>query len=730
MRFPYFIQHDSKDCGPTCLRMIAKYYGKNYALQFLKEKSYQKRTGTSFLGLSDAAESIGFRTIGVKITWEQLSTQVNLPCIIQWNKNHFVVVYKITKEKIIVGDPAQGILKYDRSTFLKCWLSIIDNKGNKLGVALLLDPSLDFHKSQKTITNDKLDLWHLTKYLKPYSRYIVHLFISLLVGSGLSLIFPVLTQSVVDIGIGDSNINFVIAILLAQVSLTVGKSFNDLIRNWLMLHVTTRISISLIADFLSKLMRLPISFFDSKRVGDLLQRIRDFSRIQNFLTGSLISIVMAIVGFIAYSSIVATYNLLIFGIFLAGSIIYIFWVFLFLKKRRKIDYIRFQESANNQGNMIQLINGMQEIKLNNCEKQKRLEWEKIQTKLYDIEIKGLTIAQTQEIGGMFIDQTKNVFISFLAASIVINGNMTLGMMMALQYIIGQLNAPIHQFIMFIQSIQDTKISLERLNEIQTIEDEEPKDPARINKIPITSDLELKNVSFQYNGPRSPKILNNINLTIEANKVTAIVGTSGSGKTTLLKLLLGFYEPVDGNITLNHIPLNKYSQREWRRSCGVVMQEGFIFSDTIANNVGVIDKLPKMNRVKDAAKVANINTFINSLPLGFNTEIGAEGIGLSTGQKQRVLIARAVYKNAKYIMFDEATNALDANNELVIMNNLNKFFEDKTVVIVAHRLSTVKNADKIVVIDKGKIVEQGIHNELVTKKGSYFNLVKNQLELGS
>lgn len=729
MSYPFYNQYDSKDCGPTCLRMVAKFYGKTFPQHYIKSTSYQKRSGTTLLGLSDAAEKLGFRTVGVKITWEQLASEVNMPCIVNWNQKHFVVVYRIEKDKIIVGDPAQGILKYDKKTFLTSWYSIVDDIKGKMGIVLLLEPTPSFYNSED-VKENKINFLHLLKYLKPHTKYLLNIALGILVGSVLSLIFPLLTQSIVDVGIGNNDLNFIIIILVAQVALIIGQAANSLIKNWLMLHLTTRVNISLVSDFLGKLMRLPIAFFDSKKVGDLLQRIGDFGRIQTFLTEVLISISMAIVGFVVYSFIMLGYNGFIFAVFLLGSILYIAWILIFLKRRRKLDYMRFQESASNQSSIIQIINGMQDIKLSNCEKKKQWEWEKIQVKLYDISIKGLTLAQTQHIGGLFIDQLKNMLITFIAAKSVLNGNMTLGMMIALQYIIGQLNAPVYQFVQFIQSTQDTKISLERLNEIQMIEDEEPKDIAKINEIPPNADIVLKDVIFQYDGPRSRKVLNNINLTIKANKTTAIVGVSGSGKTTLLKLILGFYEPSHGVVLLNNIPIKNYSDREWRHNCGVVMQEGVIFSDTIINNIGASDDNIDFSKVERAVNVANLKQFIEALPLGFNTQIGVEGNGISTGQKQRILIARAIYKDANYILFDEATNSLDANNELVIMNNLSKAFYGKTAVIVAHRLSTVKNADNIIVLDNGVIVEQGDHNELIKRKGHYFNLVKNQLELGS
>ena len=748
MKFPHYKQLDTMDCGPTCLRIIAKFYGKSYSVQNLREKCHITREGVSLLGICDAAEQIGFRTTGVKISWEQLRDEANFPCIAHWNQQHFVVVYKIKRKRgvnyVYISDPASGLLKYTEAQFLKSWIQSFegysspdnppiapqqDQNADRKGIALLLEPAPKFY-AENGDDDKKLNFKEVFKYLIPYKKYLGQLSISMLTASVISLIFPFLTQSVIDVGIGTSNISFVITILVAQVVLTFGQMANNLIRNWLMLHMTTRISISLISDFLAKLMRLPIAFFDSKMVGDIMQRIGDYSRIQAFLTGSLLSIVMAVITFVIYGVIMGGYDLTILGVFVLGSAMYIGWILLFLKRRRKLDYMRFQEASSNQSNIVQLINGMQDIKLNNCEKQKRWEWERIQARLFNISIKGLVLGQTQEVGGLFIDQAKNVFISFLAASAVIEGEMTLGMMMALQYIIGQLNAPISQFIGFVQDAQDAKISLERLSEIHEKDDEESSDKEYIREIPINADIQFKNVIFQYNGPHSAKVLDNVNLIIPANKVTAIVGASGSGKTTMLKMILGFYEPIGGAILLGGNKISQYSSNSWRHQCGTVMQEGFIFSDTIANNIGVSDEVPDMVRVKKAVEVANIESYIAGLPLGYNTKIGADGNGLSTGQKQRLLIARAAYKNSKYLFFDEATNSLDANNEKVIMENLNSLFEDKTVVIVAHRLSTVKSADNIIVLDSGEIVEQGTHNELVLKKGYYYELVRNQLELGN
>lgn len=750
-KFPHYKQLDAMDCGPTCLRMVAKYYGKSYSLQYLRSQSYLTREGVSMLGISEAAENIGFRTRGYRLTWEELRDEVPLPCIVHWKQRHFVVVYAIKKKPppglpanwrirrkraggkggaiVHVADPALGkLLTYTKDEFLNCWLST-KTEGKKEGAALLLEPTPDFYKHEDE-EKGKLKFMYLLGYLRPYQKYIIQLALGMLTGSIISMIFPFLTQSVVDYGIANSDLAFIFMVLVAQMVLTFGQTANSLIRSWIMLHVTTRVSISLITDFLIKLIKLPIAFFDVKMIGDVMQRIQDHNRIQSFLTKSLIDILFAVLTLVIYAFIMASYHLGILGIFFIGSVLYVGWVLLFLKKRREIDYKRFQQSSANKNNLVQLVHGMQEIKLNACEKQKRWEWESIQARLYRVSIKGLALNQNQQIGATFINQAKDLFISFLSAKAVVTGDMTLGMMMAVQYIIGQLNAPIQQFIGFTQQAQDAKISLERLGEIHDREDEEKPEDGKIRDIPPNADIELKNVMFQYEGPHSEKVLRKINLKIPANKVTAIVGTSGSGKTTLIKLLLGFYEPVKGKIMLNATELKRYSETNWRKRCGVVMQEGYIFSDSIAGNIGVMDDLPDAEKTEQSVNTANIADFIDTLPLRYNTQIGIQGHGLSAGQKQRILIARAVYKNPDYIFFDEATNALDAKNERVIMENLDRFFQGRTVVVVAHRLSTVKKADQIVVLEKGQIVEKGTHKELVAKRGAYYHLVKDQLELGN
>ncbi len=726
-KFPFIKQHDAMDCGPACIGIIAKFYGRRYSLEYLKERSFITRSGVSLLGISKAAESIGMRTIGLKIGFEKLK-ESKLPCIVHWNQNHFVIVYKINKDKVYISDPAHGLLIYNKKEFLNSWTSTKSDE-EPLGICLLVEPTPDFFNKENE-KQEKSGFKYLFSYLRSYKKYLLQLFLGLLLGSLIQLIFPFLTQALVDKGINNSDINFIYLVLIAQLVLFLSQTSVEFIRNWIILHLSTRINISLISDFLIKLLKLPIGFFDSKKIGDIMQRIGDHKRIESFLTTSTLNIVFSFLNLIIFGIVLLLYNTQIFTIFIIGTVIYILWVLIFMKKRRDIDYKRFNQLASNQSNLFQLITGIQEIKLNNCERQKRWEWERIQAKLFRVNVKSLALNQYQQSGSLLIDQIKNILISFTAAYAVVNGEMTLGMMLAVQYIIGQLNGPVTQMVGFIHTMQDAKISLERMGEIHSKEDEDEMDNLKISNIPFDIPLNLTDVTFHYSGPHSEKVLDNLNLEIPQNKVTAIVGASGSGKTTLIKLLLGFYPPTSGEIKIGNIYLKNIRTDLWRSKCGVVMQDGFIFSDTIANNIALGEDQVDTTRLMDAAENANISEFISGLPLGFNTKIGREGHGLSQGQRQRILIARAMYKNPEILFLDEATNSLDANNEKVIVENINKFFKNRTMVVVAHRLSTVKNADQIVVLDKGKIIEKGKHEDLVKQKGSYYKLVKNQLELGS
>ncbi|WP_282031308.1 peptidase domain-containing ABC transporter [Winogradskyella eximia] len=742
MKFPFYKQAETKDCGPTCLKIISKHYKKTIPIQKLRDLVETTRTGSSLLGLSDASEKLGFRSLGVKVTLGKL-LEVPLPCILFWNKNHYVVLHKITipasvfpkarnstkSETFHISDPAHGLLKYNKEEFLKHWIGNNATDQTEEGIALLLEPTAKFYNSD--FDKDKLDFGFkfLSKYLFKYKRFLWQLVIGLIAASLLQLIFPFLTQSIVDVGIKNQDIHFVYLILFAQLALFIGRTAIEVIRSWILLHLSTRINISLVSDFFIKLMNLPIAFFDTRMTGDILQRINDHKRIERILTTSSLNVLFSMVNLLVFSFVLAYYSLLLFGIFLAGSFLYFLWIIIFLKKRRDLDYKRFSEVSQEQSKVIELINGMQEIKLHNAEKQKRWSWEFVQARLFKVSIEGLALEQYQSVGSGFINEVKNILITVLSAKLVIDGDITLGMMLAISYIVGQLNSPIAQLINFIREVQDAKISLDRLSEIHNKEDEEQQDVEKLNDIPLDANLELSKVAFRYIGS-DQMVLQDLDLTIPAKKVTAIVGVSGSGKTTLMKLLLKFYDPISGQIKIGTHDLQHVSQKAWRHQCGVVMQEGYIFNDTIANNIAVGEDYVDKKKLAHAVDVANIKEFIETLPLSYNTKIGMEGVGVSTGQKQRLLIARAVYKNPNFLFFDEATSALDANNEKVIMEKLNTFFEDKTVVVIAHRLSTVKNAHQIVVLDKGKVVEVGNHEALVKQKGDYYHLVKNQLELGN
>ncbi|CAL2112283.1 ABC transporter ATP-binding protein [Tenacibaculum sp. 190130A14a] len=725
-KFPSYRQTEAKDCGPTCIKIIAKHYGKTINTQQLRKLSETTREGSSLLGLSEAVESIGFKSLGIKLAFNKLK-EAPFPCIIHWNKNHYVVLYKIKKDTVYISDPAHGLITFTKEEFIQHWIGNNADENTEEGIALLVEPTPKFY-SEEFEEDEKFGFGFIFRYLFKYKKFVVQLIIGLLAGSLLQLILPFLTQSVVDVGIKNQDINFVYLILFAQLFLFIGKASLEIIRSWILLHLSTRINISLISDFFIKLMKLPISYFDVRMTGDLLQRINDHKRIERILTTSSLTVLFSFFNLIIFSFVLAYYSLQIFGVFVLGSVLYFGWVLFFFKKRKELDYKRFSQVSQEQSKVIELINGMQEIKLHNAERRMRWNWEYVQARLFKVATKSLALEQTQSVGSNFINELKNMFITILSAKLVIDGNITLGMMMAISYIVGQLNGPITQLINFMRDVQDAQISVDRLGEIHNMEDEEKPEDEKVTQIPPNAAIKLNNISFRYTGGLEP-VLKDLSLEIPANKTTAIVGVSGSGKSTLMKLLLGFYQVDKGDIMINNFNLKNISQKEWRRNCGVVMQEGYIFNDSIAKNIAVGEDYVDKEKLAHAIDVANISDYIESLPLGYNTKIGSEGNGLSTGQKQRLLIARSVYKNPKFLFFDEATSALDANNEKVIMGKLNTFFADKTAVVIAHRLSTVKNAHQIVVLDKGKIIEKGTHQELIKIKGSYYHLVKNQLDLG-
>jgi ATP-binding cassette, subfamily B, bacterial len=726
MSFPFYKQQDVMDCGPTCVRMIAKQFGKTLGINNLRNQSQYSKDGVSLLGISKAAEKVGFKTLAVKFDIETVINDAPLPCILHWNQNHFVVLYKATKNNFTIADPAKGIIKLSKQEFEQNWIS---NTEEKKGIALLLEPTAAFHEQENE--KDKEIGWGLLlKYTFKYKAQIVQLFLGLLIGSLLQLIFPFLTQSIVDTGINTHNLNFIQLILIAQFVLFFARTIVEFIRSRILLFISTHINLSILSDFWIKLMRLPLNFFDTKQTGDILQRINDHKRIESFITGTALQTIFSIFNLVTFSIVLLYFNVNIFFIFTIGSILYFLWIRIFLKYRRQLNYKQFEVASKENSATMQLIQGMQEIKLNNAEHLKRWEWEGLQASLFKLNFKSLSLSQYQQAGAFFINEGKNILITYVVATLVVNGHLTLGSMLAIQYIIGQLNGPVEQLIQFTQQAQDAKISLERLNEIHQLDDEEPNEASFNNHLSDNHSIQLNNLKFTYAGAGNEPVLKNINTIFPSGKVTAIVGMSGSGKTTILKLIQKFYESYEGDIKIGDSSLKYISPYYWRSITGSVMQDGFIFSDSIEKNIAVGDENPDYKKLIHACKVANILSFVESMPLGFNTKIGAEGNGISAGQKQRLLIARAVYKDPQFLFFDEATNALDANNEKAIMENLKEFFEGRTVIVVAHRLSTVKDADKIIVLENGEIIEEGNHEELAAKKGKYYELVKNQLELGN
>lgn len=726
--FPVYYQHDAMDCGPACLKMVAKHYGRNFSLQYFRDKAFITREGVSLLGISDAAEGTGFRTMGVSVSFEKLASEAPLPVIVHWKQNHFIVVYNIKKNKVYVSDPAFGLIRYTREEFMAGWISEKSGEEQK-GLALLLQPTPEFYNK----TGEKLNrnnFRFLYEYIRPYKRFIYQLLLGVFMASILQLIFPFLTQAIVDYGINNQDINFIYLILISQLVVVISRQSIDFIRGWILLHLTTRINISLISDFLIKLMRLPLGFFDTKLMGDLLQRIGDHRRIEMFLTTSSLNILLALFNILIFSVVLAIYSVPILLIFLSGSVLYISWLTIFMKKRRQLDFKKFFRQAEQQSKLIQIINGIEELKLNDAERQKRWEWEQVQASLFNLNMRSLSLNQYQQAGAVFINEVKNIIITFIAATSVVNGSMTLGMMLAVSYILGQLNSPLEQMTVFLRSAQDARISMERLGEIHEKEDEGENQISSLTNIPFSGSINIRDLSFCYEGPNSTNVLNGISCSIPTKSVTAIVGASGSGKTTLIKLLLGYYSPTAGEILIGEQNLKTIEIREWRKKCGIILQNGFLFSDSIARNIALGHDKIDLERLLYAASIANINEFIEHLPLGYNTRVGQEGQMLSGGEKQRLLIARAVYKNPDFLFMDEGTSSLDANNEKKIMDNLEGFFMGKTVVVVAHRLSTVKNADQILVLDKGNLVETGNHETLTALRGSYYNLVKNQLEMGT
>lgn len=716
-------------CGLAALAMVCRHFGKNYTIPFLEKKCHATNEGVSVKGLVDSASELGLESVCGQFSIDKLNCGF-LPAILYWDQNHFVVLYKINQDgtKYHIADPRRGKKVYSREEFIRHW-KVADNDEQVKGVAVFFEPGSDFGKEDDSAPDPKNSFRFILHYLAKYRKHLAQIFLGLALGCILQLVMPFLTQWIVDIGIRHEDIGFIWLVLLGELMIVTGRTATDFIRRWLILHISMRINISLVSDFFIKLLRLPMSFFDTKLMGDLLQRINDHSRVQSFLTGQVLGIVLSVLSFIVFGTVLLIYDPLIFSVFIAGNICYGIWTSLFLKRRRVIDFDLFEQQGRNQNKTYQFITSMQEIKLQDCERRRRWEWEDVQADLFEVQMRSLKLQQTQEAGSIFINEVKNIVITVLAATAVINGQMTLGAMLAVQYIIGQLNSPVDQLMLFIYSLQDVKISLERINEIHEGREEET-DESRATSFTDGKSIRIDNIDFKYDPHATGKTIDGISFDIPEGKVTAIVGASGSGKTTLIKLMLGYYPVMAGGISIAGRDINEYNLRWWRRHCGVVMQDGVIFSESIARNIAVDDGDIDVPRLENAAKIANIHDYIMGLPLKYDTLVGRDGVGLSQGQKQRILIARAVYRNPDFIFLDEATNSLDARNERTIVENLDDFYRGRTVVVVAHRLSTVKNADQIIVIEKGKIVEKGNHPSLIEKKGAYYNLVKNQLELGN
>lgn len=728
MSFPITFQHDSMQCGIACLQMICRHFGRKFSLDFLSKLCFATNEGVSLLGINDAANKLGLKTLCVKASMNELD-QISLPAILHWNQKHFVVLYKIKKgRKYYIADPGKGLTTHTNKEMQEHWLST-----NSKGVAMMLEPTPHFYdtKNASGVGEKEIHSFRfLYGYVRRYYKYFGMIAVGLALGSIIQLVLPFLTQAIVDKGINHQDLNIILLILFGQLMLTISRTFIDFLRRWILLRISMKINISLISDFFIKLLKLPMSFFDTKLLGDLMQRMNDHGRVNNFLTQNVLNIVFSLLTLIVFSVVLVIYDKFVFLVFLIGSMLYGGWIALFLKRRKVIDYELFEQQAINNNRTYEFITSMQEIKLQDCEQRKRQEWEHIQKDLFKIQQKSLRLQQQEEAGGIFINELKNIAITVMSAAAVIEGNMTLGMMLAVQYIIGQLCSPVEQLMDFFYSLQDVKISLERINEIHSMEDENGKAGLLTSIKQKSKGINIQNVIFKYNPHVLTKTIDHVDIQIPQGKVTAIVGASGSGKTTLIKLILGYYSVIEGRICIGSTNINDVNKQWWRRQCGVVMQDGVIFSESIARNIAVDDAEIDQVRLLEAAKISCIFDYVMGLPLKFDTKIGRDGIGLSQGQKQRILIARAVYKNPEYIFLDEATNSLDANNERKIVENLDRFYKGKTVVIVAHRLSTVKNADQIVVIDHGKVVETGTHDTLTLKKGAYFQLVKNQLELGN
>lgn len=722
-RFPVEYQMDSHDCGPASLKIIAKHFGKYYSLQYLRDRCGITKEGVSLHDISVGAENIGLRTLAVKCDVNEIVNSVPFPAIIFWDNNHFVVVYHADKKHIYVSDPARGRVKYSHETFKQGWYQ----RGENQGVLLAVEPTVDFKETKAEKEQKRNSFLSILKYFTPYSHSFALIFVIMFIVTALQGVLPFISKAVIDVGIKTSDVNFINMILIGNISILLSVMVFNVLRDWILLHITARVNIALISDYLIKLMNLPVTFFENKLMGDILQRAQDHERIRSFIMNNSLSLIFSMLTFVVFAIILLIYNVVIFLIFLAGSALYVGWVLLFLNVRKKLDWEYFELLSRNQSYWVETVSAIQDVKINNYEKQRRWKWEEIQARLYHVNKRVLAITNMQNLGAQFIESIKNMGIVFFCAVAVINGDITFGVMISTQFIIGMLNGPLSQFISFVMGAQYAKISFLRINEIRQLEDEEELlSVGNTCILPNEKSITLSNVHFQYSA-NSPFVLKGIYLHIPENKVTAIVGGSGCGKSTLLKLLVRLYKPTFGDIKMDTMNVDAINLRQWRNLCGVVMQDGKVFSDTIINNIVLDADHIDYDRLHEVCKIAQLEEEINAMPNGFDTTVGETGRGLSGGQKQRLLIARALYRNPKMLFLDEATNALDTINERKIVDALNNAFEHRTIVVIAHRLSTIQNADQIVVLDKGYIVEVGTHKTLMENKKRYYELVSSQTQ---
>ncbi|MEE1298103.1 MAG: peptidase domain-containing ABC transporter [Muribaculaceae bacterium] len=718
-----FRQLEHSDCGITCIRIIAYFYGVDIPLKFLRSICDISRVGISIRDILSATKKIGFEANAVKVSAEDI-LKMPLPAILYWENKHYIVLYKIKNNKFYIADPGRGKLILDNEEFLNSWLY-----GNSMGLAIVLAPKEEFYNIDFGIKDSsesglfKLAKKSISKHLK---RFIAVIVLSIVVMLA-DMITPLIFQSTIDEGIEGKDINLVWVLCLSQFLIFIGYSLSDNVINIILTKTGLKVSIDMMNEYLSKLISFPISFFDRKVNSDFIQKIEDQNRIKNFLIDFPSSAFLTGINIVVFSAMLIYYNYIIFLILLAATFLGFLWTKTFLQKRENIDYSYFYYSSNNRNNIYELINGMQEIKINNAHNIRIAKWKETQLKINELSFKTVLLKMLVNGGNSVLSRIKDIIITGACATLVIKGNMSVGEMMTISYITGRLSSPFSYILNSLNTMQDATMSYERIDEIIN----KPLDnKSKYKEHDNIQSIIFSNVSFKYPGSYSPYVLKDINITIPQGKVTAIVGCSGSGKSTLLKLMLGFYIPQKGDIYAGKYNMSDIDTDNWISRCGVVMQNGFIFSGTILENIALSDSKPDINRVKYVTNLACINEFIDTLPMGYHTKIGVTGVELSGGQKQRILIARAVYKNPSFIFLDEATNALDAKNERVIVENLNEFYKGRTVVIVAHRLSTVKNADNIIVLEGGRVAETGNHESLIAQRGAYFNLVRNQLELGN